>query len=222
MKITCAIFDVDGTLLDTFNEVKEALNGMLVQFNYPPVTYDECKLFMGQGSRVLISKAVKQQHIDEHHLQEMIDVYFKIYHANEDRYTTVYPGMMDFLKTLKENGVLLLIYSNKPTPLMQPVLKKFFNGIFDYAIGLTDGMPQKPDPAPVLSILNKHHIHPQDCIFIGDSGIDMQAAKNIGAVGIGMTYGARSKEELLENGAAYLFDDARSLTNLLRQEQPQQ
>lgn len=220
MKIKAAIFDVDGTLLDTFSEVRAALNETLVKYGYTPVTYEECKFYMGKGSRVLITRATKQT-LDEALLDEMIEDYFEHYHDNNDKYTTIYDGMMDFLTTLKNNGVLLMVYSNKPTPLMDPVLEKFFDGVFDYTIGLTEGLPKKPDPSPVLDILSKHGIDPKDTIFVGDSGIDMEAAVNIGSVGIGMTYGARSPEELLENGAKHLFGSAKDLMTLL-QEAPAQ
>ena len=199
----CCVFDLDGTILDTITTITYYVNKTLDSEGLPHVTEDECKYFAGNGAKTLIERTLASLGIyDEREVLRVLDVYKRMYDEEPLYLTKAFPGILDVMERLKEEGYLLGVASNKPNSAAEPTVRHFFGDIFDAVSGAIDGVAVKPDPALVKIILEKLGSTPEECIFIGDTSVDMDTATNLGAgKKIGVLWGFRTKEELLQHGA---------------------
>lgn len=201
--IKYCIFDLDGTLLDTLPTIKYHLNVTLVKYGLRPVGDCETKRYIGDGAYKLIYRAFSEQGIcDEEAIAEALTYYKAHYDAAPLDLTSVYDGICELLRGLKEKGIKVLVLSNKPDLAARMVVGHFFGDAFALVRGGLDGVPLKPDPTSALDMLKQLGANPSECAFVGDTAVDIQTGKNMGAaLTVGVLWGFREREELVAAGA---------------------
>ena len=190
-----AIFDLDGTLLETLGTLAHHCNHILQKHGFAPHSKEEYCYFLGEGSRRLIEKA-----LPEGTPQKMVDAVLEEYNTYYREHligtTTPYEGIVPLLQTWKGKGRRLAVLSNKPHPLTVQLIEHFFPGMFDVVFGQREGVPRKPDPAGALEIMNLLSVPSSETIYLGDTSTDMLTGKACGAYTVGVLWGFRPKEEL--------------------------
>ncbi len=198
--IKIAIFDLDGTLLYTLEDLKNSTNYALEYFSFPKRTIEEVRSFIGNGVMNLIKRAVPSG-TDKDTIQKVYKVFKEHYtiHCNDN--THAFPGIIDMLKELKDNGIKTGIVSNKNDEAVKRLADIYFKGLIDIAAGHKEGMEVKPNPDLVNYIIKESNIDKGACVYIGDSDVDYYTAKNAGVKSILVSWGFRDKStlEVLEN-----------------------
>lgn len=201
--IKFCIFDLDGTLLDTLPTIKHHLNTSLVKFGLSPVDDEKTKRYIGDGAYQLLFRAMSEQGVtDKERIMTVLDFYMKEYERAPLYGTEVYPGVPELLCSLRENGITPLVLSNKPDVAAKAVVAHYFGNTFALVRGGLDSVPLKPDPTAPLSMLREMGADPSECAFVGDTAVDILTGKNMSAaISIGVLWGFREKEELVNAGA---------------------
>ena len=200
--IKACVFDMDGTVLDTITTITYYVNITLDKFGIRRISEDECKIFVGNGAKKLIERTLASRGIDESLVPEVLDSYNAAYDEDPNYLTAPFAGIPDLLSALKARGIKVGIVSNKPDFLTRPLSDRFFGSLVDLAVGGKDGVPLKPAPDAVFDILSKFSVSADECLYVGDTGVDMQTGNNLGArLTVGVLWGFRKREELVENGA---------------------
>lgn len=214
MKYQAVIFDLDGTLLDTINDLADGVNYALKAHSLPERTVDEVRTFVGNGVANLIKKSVPQGSSPE--LCDKVLATFRPYYAEHSRVKTCpYDGIMHVLDTLCASGVKMAIVSNKFHAAVQELNTFYFGSRIELAIGETPDIRRKPAPDSILHALEVLGVKPEKAVYIGDSEVDVKTAMNAGVDCISVTWGFRSRELLLEHGASLLADTPSELISLL-------
>jgi len=195
------IFDLDGTLLNTLNDIANAMNQVLVSRGFPLHPIDMYQYFIGNGLQKLIERALPKQVSSPDTVAACLEAFRIAYSKNWQATTRPYPGVPELLTRLTQQGIRMAILSNKAhaftTQMVASLLAQWkFRPVF----GARDQFPKKPDPTVVRHILKELHLSGSECILVGDSGVDMQTAAAAGLFSVGATWGFRSEAELLENG----------------------
>jgi phosphoglycolate phosphatase len=207
MKYKGIIFDLDGTLVDSLQDIADAMNEMLSCNGY--ATHDESvyKLFVGSGIRNLVYKALPAYARKEDIINRCFAEMMALYRNNFVDKSDLYPGISDMLDQLALKGVKMSILSNKADEFVSKVVDVLLpNWEFESVIGLTTEEDKKPNPKYALQLANEMGFNASEIVFMGDSSVDMKTAINAGMTPVGVLWGFRSKEELLENGAKYLLE----------------
>lgn len=212
MKHSLAIFDLDGTILYTLVDLKNSMNFTLKEFGFPERTLDEVRRFVGNGIRNLIIRAAPKG-TDEKTIDEMFEVFNEHYavHCNDN--TKSYDGIDELLKKLKEQKVKTAVVSNKADYAVQTLVKKYFDGLFDYAAGEKQGVRKKPCPDSVNEVLRVLDTPKEAAVYIGDSEVDVATAKNAQMDCIAVDWGFRDRDVLINSGATLIVSDAAALYN---------
>ena len=217
MKEYAFIFDLDGTLIDSLTDIALCANKVLEEFNLPTHTIENYKTFVGGGAEVLIENCTPENS-SEKLIQEVLEQFKVVYDQKLQGNTQPYNGVYELLEILKNQNYKVGILSNKPHKFTLKYVEQFFSS---YNIieshGQKEGVPKKPDPAGAIKIAKSFNIPCKDIYFIGDSDIDMQTAKNSGMIAVGVKWGFRGIDELLENGADFIVDTPLDILKLLNQ-----
>ena len=208
------LFDLDGTLLDTLDDLSEAVNYALAMRGFPNHTRDEYMKMVGHGVRNLVKQALPEEVQGDDALVDAALADFKGYYtAHIDIHTHPYPGMQELVNTLHQNGVFLAIASNKFQEGTEYLVRKFFPGVpFVSILGNRPGFPLKPDPEIVGEVLRKAGVRPEEAILVGDSPTDMKTAANGGIDAIAVSWGYRPMREYPD---LTVVDSAEELKNRL-------
>ena len=208
MQYKAAIFDLDGTLIDSLADLADSANEMLADFGFPQHDLDKYRYFVGNGSRKLIERCLPaEKAADSAFVDEALAKYKLCYDRNLTHKTVCYEGIMDMLTALQAKHIPLGICTNKHQSAADVIVDKLFpKDMFVSVIGDCKDMPRKPDPKKVLLIAAKMGVKPAEVAYFGDTSVDMDTAKNAGMLSIGVTWGFRPKEELVEHGAKILLD----------------
>lgn len=202
------IFDLDGTLTDTLESLTYSVNKTLKEMALSPITAKECESFVGNGARVLMEcslRAAGEQNLDR--IEEAMERYGRIFDANCTYHVTPYEGVTEMLGNLKKRGIRLGVLSNKPHQQTVKVVREIFGeGVFDYAQGQQEQIPRKPDPAGVYQLLKEMQVTARECLYVGDSEVDIRTGRNAGVKTIGVTWGFRTREVLKAAGAGTIID----------------
>lgn len=198
--IKTVIFDLDGTLLNTLEDLWISTNFALSQFGYPERTFEEVRMFVGNGVRKLIERAVPE---NCQNVEECLAVFKKHYAENMYNHTVPYNSIEKILKELHARGVKTAVVSNKFDLAVKELCKKYFGDLIDIAIGQFDDVPPKPAPNGVLKALKE--LGEETALYVGDSEVDVQTAKNANLSCIGVTWGFRDRENL--KGADFIIDE---------------
>lgn len=208
------IFDLDGTLLDTLKDLANSVNYALREFGYPERTIDEVRRFVGNGVIKLMKRAAPDG-IDEEAFEKCFNAFRSHYLEHMYDNTKPYEGIMEMLSILKEKGVKTAVVSNKLHSGVVGLCEDFFGGQLTSAYGVNTEDERKPQPKNVFKALYDLGVGAEETVYVGDSGVDVQTAKNAGLKCIGVTWGFRSEEELLEAGAEYIAHSAEETVDIV-------
>ena len=202
------IFDLDGTLTNTLESMTYSVNLTLEEMGLSKITKDQCRLFVGNGARVLMEKSLKAAgDTDASRIEEGMEIYGRIFDQNCTYHVTPYEGIPEMLKALKDRGIHLAVLSNKPDRQTVKVVKEIFgDNIFDYAQGQKDGIRRKPAPDGVWYLMEQMQVSKEECLYIGDSEVDAATGKNAGLKTIGVLWGFRDRKTLETAGADHLIE----------------
>ena len=202
------IFDLDGTLTNTLESMTYSVNLTLEEMGLSKITKDQCRLFVGNGARVLIEKSLKAAgDTDASRIEEGMEIYGRIFDRNCTYHVTPYEGIPEMLKALKDKGIHLAVLSNKPDRQTVKVVKAIFGEeLFDYAQGQKDGIRRKPEPDGVWYLMEQMHVSKEECLYIGDSEVDAATGRNAGLKTIGVLWGFRDRKTLETAGVDDLID----------------
>lgn len=217
MKYNTVIFDLDGTLLNTLEDLGDSVNFALKSFGYPTRTYEEVRSFVGNGIKDLITKAVPNG-TDEDTILKCLQVFKDHYKTNMRNKTAPYNGIMNLLEELNSRGIKLGIVSNKYDFGVKNLNKYYFKDLIPVAIGEREGIRKKPAPDTVLTAMKELGSQRETSLYVGDSGSDMITAQNAGMKSIGVTWGFRDADSLRESGADFLVDSPEQLLNIIENE----
>ena len=216
MNTETVIFDLDGTLLNTLEDLADSMNRVLKVHSLPEHNSESYKHFVGNGARKLVERALPVHLRDSDTVDKYLREYRSVYDNNWRNKTELYSGIADMLVKLRELRIPIAILSNKPHSDVLKVVAHFFDDTTFSAIsGQRDHIPHKPAPDGVFVIMEELKVLPDFCLFVGDSSVDMQTAKNSGMKAVGVSWGFRTVGELLENGADHIIDDPQELLSLL-------
>lgn len=216
VKYSAIIFDLDGTLANTLDDIAASMNRILNMHGYPSRPVNDYKLLVGRGLDNLVKQSLpefaRNPGIVSSCLRELIIDYDK----NCIVKTRLYDGIIELLNELTNRNIKLAVFSNKAEPLTIKIVSKLLPDIpFVKISGAKPGIPKKPDPAGALEIINIIKAMPEEIIYMGDSDVDMLTAGNAGMFAVGVSWGFRSREELLNNGAAIIIDEPNQILDLI-------
>ena len=213
MKIKAVLFDLDGTLLNTLDDIADAANHSLGVMGYPTHEVGAYRYFVGMGADNLIS-AIAPPGRPPEELASLKDIYSRRYGAHSLDKTRPYAGVPEMVRALAEIPVKLAVVSNKPDEDANLTVSRVYGGgLFDVVAGGRRGIPLKPDPTIVGIILERFGVVPAESIFVGDTGVDLATAGNAGCVSVGVTWGFRP-DEVRAFGADYVIDDPSELPKI--------
>lgn len=216
LKFQAIIFDLDGTLLNTLSDLGNAANRVLTKHAFPTHILDAYRFFVGDGARMLITRALPPQGRDESTINACLDEFLEDYEQNADIETDLYGGIAEMLDNLSELGIKLAVLSNKPHELTIECINNYFSKWkFERILGQKDTIPKKPDPAGALRIARQMGLPVSSFLYLGDSGVDMKTAVSSGMFPAGALWGFRTETELKDNGARALLNHPADLFDLI-------
>ncbi|MBQ3125125.1 MAG: HAD-IA family hydrolase [Clostridia bacterium] len=215
MKYKTFIFDLDGTLLNTLDDLAESVNYAMKQCGFPKRTLDEIRRFVGNGVKKLIERALPEG-TDEAEFNKVLGEFKEHYSQNSRNKTAPYEGIMELLHTLKDNGCNLAIVSNKVDFAVKDLRDEFFSDVIDVAIGDSDAIRTKPEPDMVYKAIDELGTDRDSCVYIGDSDVDIITAKNSGMDCISVSWGFRSRFELENCGAKMIADKPEDILKFVK------
>ena len=215
--IKACIFDLDGTLTDTIESLTYSVGETLKEMGLSAITKEQCQSFVGNGARVLLEKSIRAAgDFGGARIHEAMEIYGRIFDENCTYHVTPYEGIPKLLKELKNRGVKLAVLSNKPHPQTVKVAEEIFGrDVFDVLQGQREEIPKKPAPEGIYTILEKLGAATEECLYIGDSEVDIATGSNALTKTVGVTWGFRTEEELKDAGAVYLVHRPEELLRLL-------
>ena len=214
MKTDTVIFDLDGTLLNTLEDLADSTNYAMRAFGLKERSINEVRNFVGNGVDVLIERAVEGAISKEQEL-ECLDVFKQHYSKNMDNKTKPYDGIMDVIKELLKRGYHIAIVSNKFDAAVKGLNVDYFEGLFPVAIGASDTVDKKPAPDSVIKALQELHSDKERAVYVGDSDVDIMTARNSGLPCISVTWGFRDEELQRSMGTDYIIHKPEELLDVL-------
>ena len=215
--IKAVLFDLDGTLADSLIDLADGVNRAISSKGFPTHNVEAFKYFVGDGIPKMIERALPEDHRDEDTVNEIKDIFLPYYAVHYADNTYAYSGMPELVNTLKTQGFIVAVVTNKEQHMANEVVTSLYGDIFDLIFGKRDGIPAKPDPTAALMAMEELGVKPQECVFIGDSGMDVATAVNSGAVPVGELWGFRKEDELLANGAKYIIKKPEELLEIIKE-----
>ena len=212
--IDTIIFDLDGTLLNTLEDLKDSTNFALRYFGYPECSIDEVLNFVGNGVKKLIERAIPQG-LDNPNFERCLDIFKTNYAENMYNNTVPYDGVIDMLETLRNKGIKIAVVSNKFDMAVKTLCRNYFANLVQVAVGESDNIRKKPSPDGVFRAIKLLNSSDKNSIYCGDSDVDVNTAKNAGLDCIGVTWGFRDRKVLISEGASYIVDTPDEILKIL-------
>lgn len=214
MKFNAVIFDLDGTLLNTLGDLRNAVNHALSTFGLPPRTLEEVRAFVGNGVANLIRRAMPAGSSEET-LAQALAAFRAYYNAHLNVETVPYPGVISMLKDLKAAGLPVMVNSNKYDAALQELVKCHFPNLYFRAAGESDACPRKPDPTAALTLARAAGAAPEKTLYVGDSAVDVNTARNAGMSCAWVSWGFRSREDMASDLPEAAFDTTQALADYI-------
>ena len=216
--IKAVLFDLDGTLANSLKDLADATNYALAVEGYPLREVEEFKMFAGDGIPKMLERALPEGYKDAKTLERVQKNFLKHYSVHYADSTCSYSGVDKLLRELQDLGMIIAVVTNKAQDMADLVVKKLYGDTFKYIFGKREGVPAKPDPTLTLIAMEELGVKPCECVFLGDSGMDVLTAVNSGALPVGELWGFRGKEELLANGAKYIINEPSELLSIIKEQ----
>ena len=216
MRYKSVIFDLDGTLLNTLDDIRDSLNVALSKFGSKEKTLEEVRKAVGYASRELIVRTLDGGK-ENPELQDVLDFYLKYYGKHSRIKTKPYDGITELLCDLKAQGIRTAIVSNKPHEVVSVLKSEIFGELIDISIGESERLPRKPNPSMLVKAAEILGCAKEECVYVGDSEVDVLTAQNAGMDLIAVLWGFRTKDELIKSGAKKLAADAKELGRIIKQ-----
>ena len=205
------IFDLDGTLLNTIDDLANAGNWVCRRNGWPEFSVDQFKAMVGHGIPNLVKSFSPENSRSPLLVLNTLNQFTEYYGAHNMELTAPYQGIQELLGRLREAGVTMGVYSNKADNFSCTIVEHYFPGMFAHVQGKLEGVPVKPDPTGLKMVLDKLGARPEETLYVGDSDVDMETGRNGGLVTCGVTWGFRTRETLIASGADSLVDTAAQL-----------
>ena len=210
----CVIFDMDGTLLNTLDDLADSGNYTLQKFGLPVHDVEKYRYFVGNGIPKLVERFMPEG-TSEEKLKEAFDIMCSNYNKHMNDKTRPYDNVVEMLKILKSENTMVFVVTNKADAFAKEIVKYYFGDLIYEVYGNVEGFPKKPDPYWVDKIISAYNLDKSDVLFVGDSGVDMQTACNAKIASAGVLWGFRDKDELIKNGADYICGNCSDILNLV-------
>lgn len=212
--LKAVIFDMDGTILNTLDDLSDALEYTFDHFHLPRRTVDEVRQFVGNGIHKLIERAVPEN-TPKDDIEKVFNFYVDYYKEHSLIKTRPYEGILELIKQLRNVGYMTAVVSNKKDAAVKDLCKKLFDGLFDMALGDTDGIRLKPERDMIDMVLNELNVSCEEAIYVGDSEVDIKTARNSNLKCISVTWGFRERELIESIGTDYIVDTPEEISHLL-------
>lgn len=199
--IKACIFDMDGTVADTLTTIAYFANSALERFGLPTIEKETYKKLVGDGAAKLVRRMLDTVGGPDAVYEELLKYYNSTYDSDFMYLTAPYEGILSMLEGLKAHGIKTAIVSNKPDSTTCKICGELFGGLIDCCRGGIEGVPLKPSPQAVIETMQELQVSPEECLYVGDTGTDMETGKNAGIYTIGVLWGFRDEKELRETGA---------------------
>ena len=209
------IFDLDGTLLNTIEDLADASNWVCRNHGWPTHSVEEYKYFVGNGMTQLVLRFSPPEWHSPEGLAIILREFMTYYDAHKADKTAAYAGMPEAVARMKEAGVSLPVLANKADQMAGPVVEHYYPGLFPLVQGALDGVPTKPDPTLLHKLMGRMGATKADTLFVGDSNVDIKTAKNGGLTSCGVLWGFRTRAELEEEGASIIVETPRELVQVV-------
>lgn len=216
MTYHAVLFDMDGTLLNTLEDIAEAANRVLRTKGFPVYSIGEYRFFVGEGARKLIERILPIERSNQDLIDACLRQFLSEYESSWHNRTQLYPGIADMLTALEDRSISKSILSNKPDVFTRKCADYYLSEWrFTQVVGNSETIPRKPDPEGALFIADKIGVKPGQCLFVGDSKIDMETATRAGMFPVGVLWGFRPRDELAAHGAKRFLEHPLDLLDLL-------
>lgn len=214
MRYTTVIFDLDGTLLNTLEDIRDSVNYTLRSFGFPEKSLEEVRMSVGNASAWLIERSLPDGR-NTPKFDEILDFYTAYYNEHSAIKTAPYEGVCQMLRKLAAKEYKLAVVSNKPDATVKRLVRKFFGDTISVAIGERKGVRRKPEPDTVKKAMEELFSFTYECVYVGDSEVDLETAKNAGIDCISVSWGFRSRDLLVSLGAENIADSPTELLKLV-------
>ena len=208
------LFDMDGTVLDTLGDLTDAINVSLEKFGFPVRSQEEVKSFLGKGPAHFVNCAVPEG-TDEATRRQVLAFYEPYYDSHCQIKTAPYPGIMELLHCLKNRGIQLAVISNKQEPAVKALVARHFGDLLALAVGTSDSIPCKPNPAAVLSAMGELGVEKSETLYVGDMDVDLNTARNAGIACACVSWGFLGRKKLESLGAEHIVDSTEELLEFI-------
>lgn len=214
--IKTIIFDLDGTLLNTLEDLMISTNFALSKFNFPPHKIEDIRKFVGNGVKKLIERAVPTDCSTET-TEKCLEIFKEHYSKNMYNHTKPYNSILEILSKLRTKGLKIGVVSNKYDSAVKELCEKYFPNLIDVAIGQSENIPKKPAPESVFKAMKELNAENFSTVYVGDSEVDVQTAKNANLPCIGVLWGFRDRKDL--EGANFIIDNPNDILKIIEGEQ---
>lgn len=215
-KYKLIIFDMDGTILYTLEDLWLSTNYILESNDYPSRTIEEVRLFVGNGIHKLIERAVPKG-TDDETIDFLFQQFIAYYEIHCSDHTKPYDGIIQLLEHLKQDGYILAVVSNKADGAVNILSKQYFNDLFDVSIGERKGIQRKPSPDSVSAVMEQFGILKENTLYVGDSEVDILTANNAGVDHVSVNWGYRDESFLYASKARYIVSSAKQLEKFIKE-----
>lgn len=216
MMIKLVIFDLDGTLVDSVNDLADSVNFVLSKNGYPINDVNKYYHYVGSGTLKLVERALNRNTDDKAEISRLHEEFLEYYSKHYLDKTRAYDGIPKLLKLLNQTGIMISVASNKTDIFTKEIVKKLFSDIdFVCVSGKKVGVPRKPDPTIVFEILDSVNVNPCEALYVGDSDIDVQTGHNAGLMVCGCEWGFRGRDELLNSGSDFIVKNPAEISEII-------
>lgn len=213
--IKAVLFDLDGTLANSLSDLAASTNYAIGKFGFPPRDEESFKYFAGDGMPKMIERALPEGKNGTETVSKIMPVFLEYYDKHFCDNTKPYPGMTELVDTLISRGISVAVVTNKEQKMAEKVVKKLYGDRFSLIIGKRPDIPAKPDPAAALIAMAELSVKPIECVFVGDSKMDVQTGVNSGAFPVGVLWGFRKAVELIAGGAKRIIESPKELLEII-------
>ena len=213
--IKAVLFDLDGTLANSLTDLATSTNYAIGQFGFEPRDKESFKYFAGDGMPKMIERALPENHNDNETVSKIMPVFLDYYGKHFCDHTKPYPGIEDLIDKLIARNIYVAVVTNKEQKMAEKVTEKLYGNRFSLIIGKKPGIPPKPDPTVAFMAMEKLCVKPHECMFVGDSRMDVETGANSGAFPVGVLWGFRKYDELIAGGAERVIATPKELLAII-------